>query len=197
MTATTRMRLDEALVARGLAPSRSRARDMVKRGTVAVDGETETRPARMVSDDAAIAANDDAAGYVSRAALKLIADGVSAPVDARAEHVDAPSGSNWVPTRRDMPSFTVEALPVDTFEALLLAAAALGEVEDDDPPYGLDVLMSAPLGCWCHLSVVPDAGASTVSIAVAPEPEAALPPIERVRDAWITELNSLDWSTLH
>lgn len=131
------------------------------------------------------------------AALKLIADGVSAPVDARAEHVDAPSGSNWVPTRRDMPSFTVEALPVDTFEALLLAAAALGEVEDDDPPYALDVLMSAPLGCWCHLSVVPDAGASTVSIAVAPEPEAALPPIERVRDAWITELNSLDWSTLH
>ena len=73
MTATTRMRLDEALVARGLAPSRSRARDMVKRGTVAVDGERETRPARMVAKDTAITADDDAAGYVSRAALKLIA----------------------------------------------------------------------------------------------------------------------------
>ena len=73
MTGTTRIRLDEALVARGLAPSRSRARDMVKRGTVAVDGETETRPARMVADDTTITHHDDAAGYVSRAALKLIA----------------------------------------------------------------------------------------------------------------------------
>jgi len=131
------------------------------------------------------------------AALKLIAEGVPVSPEPRSDDAAAPSGSNWEPTRRDMPSFTVEALPVDTFEALLLAAAALGEVEDDDPPYGLDVLMSAPLGCWCHLSVVPDAGASTVSIAVAPEPESVLPPIERVRDAWITELNSLDWSTLH
>ena len=130
-------------------------------------------------------------------ALKLIADAVPVPPEPRTAEAGVRSGSDWEPTRRDMPSFTVEALPVDTFEALLLAAAALGEVEDDDPPYGLDVLMSAPLGCWCHLSVVPDAGASTVSIAVAPEPESVLPPIERVRDAWITELNSLDWSTLH
>ena len=73
MTDTTRIRLDEALVARGLAPSRSRARDMVKRGTVTVDGAAETRPARMVSADAAIAVGDAAARYVSRAALKLIA----------------------------------------------------------------------------------------------------------------------------
>jgi 23S rRNA (cytidine1920-2'-O)/16S rRNA (cytidine1409-2'-O)-methyltransferase len=46
---------------------------MVKRGTVTVDGETETRPARMVSAEAAVAADDVAARYVSRAALKLIA----------------------------------------------------------------------------------------------------------------------------
>jgi len=130
------------------------------------------------------------------AALRLIAEGDPVPLKPRTAGAGAPSRSDWKPSWRDMPSFTVEALPVNTFEALLLAAAALGEVEDDDPPYGVDVLMSAPLGCWCHLSVVPDAGASTVSIAVTPEPESVLPPIERVRDAWITELNSLDWSTL-
>ena len=35
---STRQRLDEALVARGLYPSRSRARDAVLRGTVRIDG---------------------------------------------------------------------------------------------------------------------------------------------------------------
>lgn len=67
------MRLDAALAVRGLAPSRARARDMVKRGGVSVDGKPETRPARMVSGEAVLAIDDPAAGYVSRAALKLIA----------------------------------------------------------------------------------------------------------------------------
>jgi 23S rRNA (cytidine1920-2'-O)/16S rRNA (cytidine1409-2'-O)-methyltransferase len=68
-----RIRLDQALVARGFAPSRSRARDMVRRGGVLVDGLPEERPARMVAADSTIAATDPAARYVSRAALKLIA----------------------------------------------------------------------------------------------------------------------------
>jgi 23S rRNA (cytidine1920-2'-O)/16S rRNA (cytidine1409-2'-O)-methyltransferase len=67
------MRLDEALVARGLFASRSRARDAVRRGTVSVDGRAETRPALAVTDAAAIAVADPAQGYVSRAALKLAA----------------------------------------------------------------------------------------------------------------------------
>jgi 23S rRNA (cytidine1920-2'-O)/16S rRNA (cytidine1409-2'-O)-methyltransferase len=68
-----RLRLDEALVKAGLAPSRSRARDMVLRGTVTVDGQIAERPGRTIAADARLAANDPAAGYVSRAALKLIA----------------------------------------------------------------------------------------------------------------------------
>lgn len=66
-----RQRLDEALVARGLYPSRSRARDAVMRGTVSVDGAVETKPARAVSENARIAVGDGAQAYVSRAALKL------------------------------------------------------------------------------------------------------------------------------
>jgi 23S rRNA (cytidine1920-2'-O)/16S rRNA (cytidine1409-2'-O)-methyltransferase len=67
----TRVRLDEALVARGFYPTRSRARDAIKRGTVTVDGETASKPAQNVTDDAAIAIADQARAYVSRAALKL------------------------------------------------------------------------------------------------------------------------------
>lgn len=66
-----RTRLDEALVARGLYPTRSRARDAIKRGTVTVDGLTATKPAQAVADDAVIAITDQARAYVSRAALKI------------------------------------------------------------------------------------------------------------------------------
>jgi 23S rRNA (cytidine1920-2'-O)/16S rRNA (cytidine1409-2'-O)-methyltransferase len=67
----TRLRLDEALVARGFYPSRSRARVAIRRGTVTVDGQAATRPAQPVTDDAVIAMTDPARAYVSRAALKL------------------------------------------------------------------------------------------------------------------------------
>ncbi|HEX2256317.1 MAG TPA: TlyA family RNA methyltransferase [Afifellaceae bacterium] len=68
-----RLRLDEALVVAGLAPSRSRARDAVLRGTVTVDGVSAGKPGQLVAEDAALALADPAAGYVSRAALKLAA----------------------------------------------------------------------------------------------------------------------------
>ena len=67
------MRLDIALVERGLAPSRSRARDAIKRGGVRVGDTIETKPGAAVEADADIKVNDPAESYVSRAALKLIA----------------------------------------------------------------------------------------------------------------------------
>jgi 23S rRNA (cytidine1920-2'-O)/16S rRNA (cytidine1409-2'-O)-methyltransferase len=68
-----RQRLDLALEARGLLPSRARARDAILRGTVTVNGEPANKPGQLVGDTDAIALSDPAAGYVSRAALKLIA----------------------------------------------------------------------------------------------------------------------------
>lgn len=94
----------------------------------------------------------------------------------------------------DVPSFTVEALPVETFEALLTAVDQLGTVLDDDPPYRLDVFLSGPPACWCRLEIVPDAGASTVSLLVGSIDGGALPSTEAVRDKWIDALNGLDWS---
>jgi 23S rRNA (cytidine1920-2'-O)/16S rRNA (cytidine1409-2'-O)-methyltransferase len=69
----TAKRLDVALVERGLAPTRARARDAILRGHVTVGGRLAAKPAQTVDDGAAIAVDDPAAAYVSRAALKLIA----------------------------------------------------------------------------------------------------------------------------
>lgn len=69
----TSLRLDELLVGRGLFASRSRARDAVARGAVAVDGQLAKKPGQTVAADVVIDVNDPAQAYVSRAALKLIA----------------------------------------------------------------------------------------------------------------------------
>ena len=67
-----KLRLDQALVERGLCASRARARDAIKRGFAKVNGQPASKASQMVGPDAALAINDPASGYVSRAALKLI-----------------------------------------------------------------------------------------------------------------------------
>jgi 23S rRNA (cytidine1920-2'-O)/16S rRNA (cytidine1409-2'-O)-methyltransferase len=67
------MRLDELLVARGLFPSRSRARDAIARASVRVGGLTAAKAGQPVAPDAEIEIADPARAYVSRAALKLLA----------------------------------------------------------------------------------------------------------------------------
>jgi len=69
----SRIRLDLALEQRGLVPSRARARDAILRGTVQVNGEPAKKPNQMVGDADTLTLDDPASGYVSRAALKLIA----------------------------------------------------------------------------------------------------------------------------
>jgi hypothetical protein len=110
---------------------------------------------------------------------------------SRPRHRPTPSARGGI--RRDHPSFTIEALPVEAFEGLLVAAAELGELADDDPPYLLEVVMAAP-AAWCRLELVPDAGASTVSVTTARIPGHPTPDVYDVRDAWIEVLNRLDWS---
>lgn len=70
---TQKLRLDQALVERGLFASRSRARDAVARGTVRVNGQVVTKAGQMVAMQAELAVDDPASRFVSRAALKLAA----------------------------------------------------------------------------------------------------------------------------
>lgn len=93
--------------------------------------------------------------------------------------------------QRDEPSFTMDALPAEAFEALLMAAAVLGDVLVDDPPYLLEALVRDPAPCWCRLTLVPDAGGSTVTLVVASYEDAPAPDVEDVRDVWVATLNQL------
>lgn len=65
-------RLDQLLVERGFYGTRAKARDAVLRGKVKVDGRVATKPGHPASPEACIDIEDEAQGYVSRAALKLI-----------------------------------------------------------------------------------------------------------------------------
>lgn len=152
-------------------------------------------------------AHPDAGGSVE--AMQRLNDAVDralAVVRAPAGSTPPPPGSARGPSgrpptprpppraRHDHPSFTIEVLPVEAFEGLLVVAAWLGEVIHDDPPYLLEVALTPPIRGWCRLELVPDAGASTVSLAVAPEPGYPTPDLDEVRDAWIDGLNRLDWT---
>ena len=81
----SRRRLDEEIAARGLMPSRARARDAVLRGTVSVNGVLARKPSQSIDADDSIIVTDEAQHYVSRAALKLLhaLDHFKIPVEGR------------------------------------------------------------------------------------------------------------------
>lgn len=144
-------------------------------------GDTETM--RQLNEAASIVLHE----------LGVVTEDTESPIDAAARR-------RWPAPRRpptgarvdhDVASFVIEALPAVAFEALLVVTSWIGEVVVDDPPYQLDVLLLDPLRCWCRLDLVPDAGASTVSLTIAALPDEALPDIDDVRDLWVASLNRL------
>jgi 23S rRNA (cytidine1920-2'-O)/16S rRNA (cytidine1409-2'-O)-methyltransferase len=64
------LRLDRALVERGLARSRSQAQELIRDGRVSLDGREARRASELVGDDDLLEARTDP--YVSRAAHKLL-----------------------------------------------------------------------------------------------------------------------------
>lgn len=114
----------------------------------------------------------------------------------------APSTAPVRRMSRDAPSFTVDVLPVEAFEYLLLAAQGLGEIVDSEPPYVLEMLLygraraesgdhvlsdDAP---WCRLEVVPDAGSSTISLWCHGDMDGDMD-AETCRDLWVDAINAL------
>jgi 23S rRNA (cytidine1920-2'-O)/16S rRNA (cytidine1409-2'-O)-methyltransferase len=67
------VRLDQALVAAGLAPSRARAQALIAAGAVTVDGRVAGKSSTPVGAGAVLEVDATALPWVSRAALKLIA----------------------------------------------------------------------------------------------------------------------------
>lgn len=65
-----KQRLDQSLVTRGLATSRSQAENLIKLGKVTVDGKSIAKPGFFVGEASKVAVTDTER-YVSRAGLKL------------------------------------------------------------------------------------------------------------------------------
>ena len=78
-----RARLDQALVERGLFPTRAKAQAAVMAGLVLVDGEPATKAGEPVSADAELTLKSDPCPYVSRGGLKLAAALDAFPVDPK------------------------------------------------------------------------------------------------------------------
>ncbi len=74
------IRLDAALASRGLARSRTRAAQLIGEGVVTVDGRPATKASQRVKQTQVVAVTDSD-GYVSRAALKLVAALDAFPID--------------------------------------------------------------------------------------------------------------------
>lgn len=66
------LRLDQALVAAGLAPSRARAQALIAAGVVRVDGQAGLRASAQMPPAAELTLTGDPLPYVSRGALKLV-----------------------------------------------------------------------------------------------------------------------------
>jgi 23S rRNA (cytidine1920-2'-O)/16S rRNA (cytidine1409-2'-O)-methyltransferase len=80
---TPSQRLDLALVERGLVATRAKARDLIARGEVTVDGRVVSKAAMGVREGQAIAVDARAAAQVSRGVVKLAAALAHFGLDAR------------------------------------------------------------------------------------------------------------------
>ncbi len=99
---------------------------------------------------------------------------------------------------RDVSSFTVDVLPAECFEALLLVAGISGAISYEEPPYQLEFSLhdSGVIGAlhgWCRCDLVPESGATTVSLLVGIEESSQGISVEEVRDYLVSSLNAIEW----
>ena len=95
------------------------------------------------------------------------------------------------PDRAGLPSFSIDLLPGPGVRGAAVVVGWLGEVLIDDPPYLLDAYLNEPAECWCRMELLPEAGASTVSLTVVGLEGEDAPPVEDVRDVLIASLGQL------
>ena len=68
-----RKRADISLVERGLAPSREKARALIKDGAVSLDNVPVSKPGQLIAPNASLTITGDLLRWASRGALKLLA----------------------------------------------------------------------------------------------------------------------------
>jgi hypothetical protein len=158
-----------------------------------VDENAPSEVIRSARNRLALEWHPDVGGSAERMALLNAAFAVlsSSPVDGGVE-VPLPSrkldDSGFDPSSIDRPSFVINRLPAEAFELLLVASRVIGDVADEDPPYVLEVLLEDPPTTWCRLELVPDAGATTVSIITDGTTSAA-----GLCRVWVDTVNEIDF----
>jgi hypothetical protein len=130
-------------------------------------------------------------GEINAAFEAVVVQLAQRPAPAPTPPSAPPHPNRYQGVQYDAPSFTIDLLPVEAFEALLIVTSWMGEVLVDDPPYVLEVHLTEPGPCWCRLDLVPDAGGSTITLTVASIGGTPAPDVEAVRDEWVANLNRL------
>jgi len=72
-------------------------------------------------------------------------------------------------------TFSVDVLPVEAFELLLLAFSAIGDPKVVDEPYLLEGQVDDPFRGVARVELVPEAGGSLVTVTTWPFPRATTP----------------------
>lgn len=96
---------------------------------------------------------------------------------------------------RDTSCFTIDALPVDSWPLLYMGATQCGPIIDEEEPYLLEFMLSDSSiddlrSAMCRCEIVPEAGASTVHVAVFSE-TGKIVDVEIVRDLLVSTINEL------
>ena len=131
----------------------------------------------------------------SDGAMAALIDAYRAALETAGRPKEEKRHSRRVRTEREVASFTVDELPVVAFEGLRIAASVLGDIVDEEPPYMIEFIVRENGGTWCRCDLVPDAGASTVSVAVTALSDSPSLDCEGLRDILVEELNRLDWDS--
>ncbi len=119
----------------------------------------------------------------------------------RGERVSPPAAPEPAqpPVRRvaristDVASFVIDCMRPEAFERLFIVSHWIGEPLYADPPGLLEVHLQEPSPCFCRLELMPEAGATMVSITVGTiEPWwIAAPDTDAVRDLYVLMVNQL------
>ncbi len=93
----------------------------------------------------------------------------------------------------DVASFVVDCMRPEAFERLFIVSHWVGEPLYADPPGLLEVHLQEPWPCFCRLEMLPEAGATMVSLTVGNiEPSwLEAPDIDTIRDLYVLMLNRL------
>ena len=91
--------------------------------------------------------------------------------------------------QHDSPSFVIDVPPPKAHEALVVAAASIGELIVTNAPHMIECLLDDPLRCWCRLDLVPEGESTSVSLIVERYDDQLAPDIDAVRDEWVSNLN--------